>query len=96
MNKVLSAAALTVLGLSLAGAAAAQTVTYAQEVCVNASNVSEAKQRFPNATLHVIPDDPDPNMNGWRIVVRPGDKNMSSAEEYNLRLRQRNRESVGE
>ncbi len=92
MNKLLSAAALTVLGLSLAGTAAAQTVQYKTEVCVNASQAAEAKRRFPNAALHVIPDESDPSLNGWRIVVRGGDKNMSNAEEIRLRAQQRNQD----
>ncbi len=92
MNKLLSAAALTLLGLSLAGTAAAQTVQYKTEVCVNASQAAEAKRRFPKASLHVIPDDPDPGRNGIRVVIRGGDKNMSNAEEIRLRAQQRNQD----
>ncbi len=89
MKKVLMVAAITlVLGISLTGKVLAQQVKYGTEVCVNASNVEEAKRLFPGATIHVIPDSNDPNMNGWRIVsgaVGPDGKIMTDAEEIKLR-----------
>ena len=91
MNKLLLVAALTGgLALSLAGTAAAQTQLqgYRTEVCVNASNAEQAKQLFPNAILHVIPDFTDPSMNGWRIVsgyVAAHGKIMTDTQEIALR-----------
>ena len=66
------------------------------EVCVNASNAADARRRFPKATLHIIPDDIDPNMNGWRIVINSRGNLMSDAEEIALRLRERHRAQTGE
>lgn len=94
MNKVLLAAALTLaLAVSLAGTATAQTQQYGTEVCVNASNADQAKQLFPNATLHVIADFVDPLMNGWRHVSGPvgaGGKIMTDAQEIERRQRESN------
>lgn len=92
MKKVLLAALALGFSLPFVGAASAQQVTHKTEVCVNASQEAEAKRLFPNAALHVIPDDPNPGLNGWRIVVRGGDKNMSNAEEIRLRQQQYNQE----
>jgi len=94
MQKMLLAAALTLaLAVSLTGTAAAQTQQYGTEVCVNASNADQARQLFPNATLHVIPDFVDPLMNGWRHVsgaVGAGGKIMTDAQEIQLRQRESN------
>ena len=90
MNKVLIAAALALM-LSPTGKALAQTIQYETEVCVNASQAAEAKRRFPNAVLHVIPDDVDANRNGWRITIHPEGKRMSDAEEIRLRGQERYR-----
>ena len=69
MRKVLLVAALAfVPAFSLAGKATAQEARYGTEVCVNASLVDEAKRLFPNASVHILPDFADPEMNGWRIV----------------------------
>src|SRR3970040_1995878 len=68
MNKVLSAAALLAPTLSPTSEVLAQEVRYGTEVCVNASDLAEAKRRFPNARLHVLPDFADSRMNGWRLV----------------------------
>ncbi len=96
MNKVLLAAALTVVfALSLTGTAAAQTQQYGTEVCVNASNADQAKRLFPNASIHVIPDSTVSLMNGWRIVsgyVGAGGRIMTDAQEIQLRERERNDE----
>ena len=95
MKKVILAAALTLgLALSLAGTAAAQTQQYGTEVCVNASQAAEAKGLFPNAVLHVIPDSPDAERNGWRIVSGPVDAKgriMTDAREIELRQREGSR-----
>ncbi len=97
MNRLLLAAALTlVFALALTGTAAAQTQQYRTEVCINASNAAEAKRLFPNAVFHIIPDQVNSDMNGWRIVTGTGDKLMSDQEEISLRRRQHNRELVGE
>lgn len=89
MNRLLLAAALAFLLVpALSGTAVAQTQPYGIEVCINASNVSEAKRLFPNASLHVIPDFVDPEMNGWRHVsgsVGAGSKIMTDAQEIQLR-----------
>jgi hypothetical protein len=101
MKKILLAAALTLVpALFSTGKAAAQTKTeYGTEVCVNASGVEEAKRRFPNARLHVIPDSSDSGMNGWRITSGAFDANgriHTDAEELKLRLRERYSHSPGE
>ena len=109
MNRVLLAAVLTVvLALSLTGTAAAQSdeggsvrvpgrVTApggeGAEVCVNTSDQAEARRLFPKATIHVIPDSPDPLMNGWAVVYG-GNKRMSDAEE--IELRQQARQQLGQ
>ncbi len=96
MKKILLAAALTLVPpLFLTGKALAQTTAagYGTEVCVNESLVTEAKRRFPNAHIHVVPDSIHESMNGWRIVSGAVDANgriMTDAEE--LQLRQRDRE----
>jgi hypothetical protein len=97
MKRLLLAAVLTLaLVLSLAGTAAAQTQQYRTEVCINASNAAEAKRLFPNAVFHIIPDQLNSDMNGWRIVTGAGDKLMSDQEEISLRQQQHDRELVGE
>ena len=101
MKTILLAAALTVVpALFSTGNAAAQTKgEYGTEVCVNASNVEDAKRLFPNAILHVVPDSPDDEMNGWRIVsgyVGSDGKIMTDAEEINVRQRERYRRTDGE
>ena len=96
MKKVLLAALALGFGMPLAGTASAQQETYKTEVCVNASQAAEAKRRFPNAVLHVIPDDPDQSRNGWRTVVSSGDKLMSDAEEIALCGRQSIRNNHGD
>jgi hypothetical protein len=59
MNKVLLAAAVALApALLFTGKAMAQTQQYATEICVNASQAEEAKRRFPNARIHVLPDFP--------------------------------------
>ena len=89
MKKVLLVAALALVpAFSLAGKATAQEARYGTEVCVNASLADEAKRRFPNATLHVLPDFVDRRMNGWRIVsgnVRADGKIHTDEEEIQLR-----------
>lgn len=105
---LLAAALTLALAVSLTGIAAAQSDPdwvprgptgpaiavpgTGTEVCVNASNVADAKRLFPTASYHVIPDSPDPLMNGWRIVsgaVGPGGKIMTDAQEIQLRQRER-------
>ena len=91
---ILAAGLMLVFALSLAGTAAAQTQQYGTEVCVNASNADEAKRLFPNAKLHVLPDSPNPDMNGWRIVAGPVDANgriMTDSQEIERRQREKNR-----
>jgi len=95
MKKILLAAALILVPALLStGRAQAQTQPgYGTEVCVNASLADQAKQRFPNARIHVVPDSTNPSMNGWRIVSGAFDANgriHSDADE--LKLRQRDRE----
>lgn len=84
MKKVLLAAAVALApALSFTGTAMAQTQQYGTEICVNASNAEEAKRRFPNARIHVLPDFPDPDVNGWSIVsgtVRPDGSIHTDAE----------------
>src|SRR3990172_1989295 len=97
MKKVLLAVALALpLALTLTGTATAQTAQYGTEVWVNASGAEEAKQLFPNAILHVLPDFTDSQKNGWRIVSAPvgaGGKIMTDAQEIQLR-RQESRRDV--
>ncbi len=95
MKKVLLAALTLALVLPWAETAAAQTQQYGTEVCVNASNVAEAKRLFPKATLHVLPDFTDPDKNGWRIVSGPlgaGGRIMTDAQEIQLRRQERRRD----
>ena len=88
MKKVLLAAALVLApALSFSGKAmAAQTPQVAQtgtEICVNASNAEQARRQFPNARIHVLPNMPDPDMNGWTHVsgiVRPDGSIHTDAE----------------
>ena len=59
-----------------------------REVCVNASEQATARQLFPNARLHVIPDSNDPEQWGFRIVsgaIGAEGKIMTDAEEVRLR-----------
>ena len=99
MKKIILAAALTLVpALFSTGKAAAQTnAEYGTEVCVNASNVEDAKRLFPNARLHVVPD--VPGANGYRIVngnVGSDGRIHSDAEELKLRMRDRNSHTPGE
>jgi hypothetical protein len=99
MKKIILAAALIVVPAVYSGAQAAQELGYGSEVCVNASLADEARRLFPKASLHVLPDFPDPNMNGWRVVsgnVRPDGKIMTDEEERKTRVRERNRRFTGE
>jgi hypothetical protein len=84
MKKVLLAAAVALApALYFTGTAMAQTVQYGTEICVNASQAAEAKRLFPNARIHVVPDFPDPEMNGWTIVsgrLRPDGSIHTDAE----------------
>ena len=93
MNKVLLAAAVALApALLFTGKAMAQTQQFGTEICVNASQAEEAKRRFPNARIHVLPDFPDPDMNGWRMVsggVRPDGRIHTDAEEVRIRQRER-------
>ena len=101
MKRILLAAALTLLpALFPIGKAAAQTTgEYGTEVCVNASNVEDAKRLFPNTSLHVVPDSPNDEANGWRIVSgyrRSDGRIMTDAEEVHHRLRELNFRAPGE
>lgn len=100
MKKILLTAALTLVpALFSTGTATAQTLQYGTEVCVNASNAEEAKRLFPNAILHVLPDFPDREMNGLRIVsgnVRTGGRIMTDAEEIKLRQLERSHRFTAE
>jgi hypothetical protein len=99
MKKIILAAALAVVPALFSAEKAAAQQGYATEVCVNASLANEAKQLFPNASLHVLPDFPDPEMNGWTIVsgnVRSDGGIMTDAEEIKIRLRDRNRSDNAE
>ena len=93
MKKVLLVAALTLVpAFSLAGKATAQETRSGTEVCVNRSLVDEAKRLFPNASIHVLPDFADPDMNGWRIVsgaVGPNGRIHSDTDEVQIRQRER-------
>ena len=93
MKKVLLAAAVALApALSFTGTAMAQTQQVGTEICVNASQAEEAKRRFPNARIHVLPDFPDPDMNGWAIVsgpVGPDGRIHTDAEEVGIRERER-------
>jgi hypothetical protein len=99
MKKILLAAALTLVpALFSTSKASAQNVQYGTEVCVNASNVEDAKRLFPDARLHVLPDFPDSRMNGWRIVSGTFDAKgriHTDAEELQLRQRERSRRWQG-
>ncbi len=96
MKKILLAAVLTLVpAVFSTGNAQAQTKAtgYGTEVCVNQSLAAEAKQRFPYARIHVVPDSTDLSMNGWRIVsgaVNAKGRIMTDAEE--LQARQRDQE----
>jgi len=58
------------------------------DVCVNASNAAAAKALYPTARIMVIPDDPNPEMNGWVVIIGFGDKHPhTEAEEIALRRR---------
>jgi hypothetical protein len=92
VKKVFLAAAIALaLALSAAGPAlSAQTEQKPYiDVCVNASNAAAAKALFPTARMHVIPDDPNPDLNGWVVIVGfGGDKHsMTDAEEIAVRRR---------
>ena len=93
MKKVLLAAAVALApALYFTGTAMAQTLQVGTEICVNASLAEEARQRFPNARIHVLPDFPDPDMNGWRIVsgqVGPDGRIHTDAEEVRIRQHER-------
>ena len=93
MKKVLLAAALVLApALSFTGKAMAQTQQFGTEICVNVSLVEEAKRRFPNATLHILPDFADSEMNGWRIVSGPvGSNGRIHSDTEEVRIRQRER-----
>ena len=93
MKKAILIAALALIpAASFTGRAVAQTQLYGTEVCVNASNATEAKRLFPNASLHVLPDLADPDMNGWRIVSGSFDANgRIHSDERELQLRQNER-----
>jgi len=72
---------------------------YGTEICVNASQAEEAKRRFPNARIHVLPDFPNRDMNGWTIVggaVRPDGKIHTDAEAIKHRERLRYYRAPGE
>jgi hypothetical protein len=92
MKKAMLVAALAILvGFSVTGKATAQEARYGTEVCVNASLADEAKRRFPNATLHVLPDFANRRMNGWKIVsgnVRADGKIHTDEEEIQMRWRE--------
>jgi hypothetical protein len=99
MKKILLAAALTLVPaqFSTEKAAAQTKPEYGAEVCVNASGVEEAKRRFPEARMHVVPDSPDRDMNGWRIVSGAFDANgRIHTDAQELKLRQRERRTPGE
>jgi len=93
MKKVLLAAAVALAPLlSFTGKAMAQTQQFGTEICVNASLAEEAKRRFPNARIHVLPDFSDPDMNGWAIVsgpVGPDGRIHTDAEEVGIREHER-------
>ena len=100
MNKVLLAAAVALApALSFTGTAMAQTQQYGTEICVNASHAEEARRRFPNARIHVLPDFPNRDMNGWTIVsgaVRPDGRIHTDAEAIKHRERLRYYRMPGE
>lgn len=89
MKKAALVAALVLIpALFMTGRATAQQARYGTEVCVNASLADEARQRFPKATLHVVPDFNIWQMNGWRIVsgnVRADGRIHTDAEEIQMR-----------
>ena len=91
MKKVFLAAAVALApALSFTGKAMAQTPQYGTEICVNASHAEEAKRRFPNAKIHVLPDSPDRDWDGWTIVsgaVRPDGSIHTDAEAIKHRAR---------
>ena len=91
MKKVLLAAAVALApALSFTGTAMAQTQQVGTEIGVNASHAEEAKRRFPNARIHVLPDSPDRDWNGWTIVsgaVRPDGSIHTDAEAITHRAR---------
>ncbi len=93
MKKVLLAATVALApALYFTGTAMAQTQQFGTEICVNASQAEQAKQRFPNARIHVLPDFPDRDMNGWTIVsgaVRPDGTIHTDAEAMKHRERLR-------
>ena len=95
MKKVLCSLALALVAAgSVTAKAVAQEERYGTEVCVNVSDVAEAKRAFPNATLHVLPDFPDRRMNGWRIVsgpVGPDGRIHTDADEIQKRRHEVNR-----
>ncbi len=92
MKKVLLAISVLMFVLPSARALAqAQAQPYRTEVCVNASDEAAAKRLFPAATIHVIPNDTNPRMNGWRVTYTSRAENMSDAEEIQLRWRELNR-----
>ena len=93
MKKVLLVSALILFFAILSGIAAAQEKGLrgtGSEVCVNASDEAVARSLFPGATFHLIPDNSNPEMNGWRIVSGR-DKLMTNAEEIQLRRREASR-----
>jgi len=93
MKKVLLAAAVALApALYFTGTAMAQTQQVGTEICVNASQAEQAKRLFPNARIHVLPDFPDRDANGWTIVsgaVRPDGSIHTDAEAIKHRERLR-------
>ena len=100
MKKIVLATALIVIPAAYsAGHAAAQELGYGSEVCVNASLADEARRLFPKASLHILPDFADQNMNGWRIVsgnIRADGRVMTDADEVKTRVRERSGRFTGE
>jgi hypothetical protein len=98
MKKIVLAAALALVPALATSKAVAQTKgEYGTEVCVNASNVEDAKRLFPNARLHIVPD--VPGANGYRIVngnIGSDGRIHTDAEELKLRMRDRNFRVPGE
>ena len=112
MKKVLLAAAITLLlALSSTGPASAadskkqpesnqqhpgEAVAAHLDVCVNQSNAAAAKALFPTARLHIIPDSPHAEENGWVVIVGFGEHPHTDAEEIAIRMRERNKGMRGE
>jgi hypothetical protein len=88
MKKALMTGAVLTVAFSPTSKVLAQALQHRTEVCVDASDLAEARRRFPNARFHVLPDFAASQMNDRRRsngTVRPDKKITTDAEKTKLR-----------